>query len=169
MVDRVLAFPREALKFPQEIQARCFGDMWHLISISSSRSECPDREFLRNFKKYGCGSWMTIWFSDLTTDGFEEIKREYPSVKLFATKEARKIIKFVEVLKSRPSPHGDTIIVHCDAGVSRSGAVADFLCDYLDLDRDKFEMDNRCIFPNQHVLRVLRRVAVDYYECEKWY
>jgi hypothetical protein len=49
-------------------------------------------------------------------------------------------------------------MMHLDEFAVRSGAVADFLCDYLGLDREKFDKENN-IYPNAHVKNVLRRVA----------
>lgn len=49
------------------------------------------------------------------------------------------------------------MIVHCHAGVSRSGAVATFSCDYCGLDYNEFIKGNRFIMANPHVLDVLRK------------
>ncbi len=48
------------------------------------------------------------------------------------------------------------MIVHCAAGVSRSGAVGLFVRDYFSLDYSEFKRQNPHIVPNLWVSKVLR-------------
>lgn len=48
-------------------------------------------------------------------------------------------------------------IVHCMAGISRSGAVGTFVNDMVKGDFVKFSMNNPQIHPNAHVTRLLKR------------
>lgn len=67
--------------------------------------------------------------------------------KLFTKQDAKQIIDFVEKNKNKV----DTIFVHCDAGISRSAAVAKFIAEIYKL---KFP-EGYAIY-NKHVYRVLR-------------
>lgn len=56
--------------------------------------------------------------------------------------------------------HSDkkSCVVHCAAGISRSGAVGTFVHDYYQGDYEVFKRDNPHIFPNSHILSLLHRV-----------
>ena len=49
------------------------------------------------------------------------------------------------------------VLIHCAAGISRSGAVGLFCCRYFDLDQKEFRRLNSQITPNLHVLNVLNK------------
>ena len=69
--------------------------------------------------------------------------------------QAKQIVDFIRIEDDRP------IIVHCTAGISRSGAVGEVLNWYLnrfeadDSDSRKFEIMHPDIVPNSHVRRLL--------------
>ena len=71
--------------------------------------------------------------------------------------QAHEILRFIEANRQRH------FLVHCTAGIARSGAVATFIHEYL-TERNKeyvttyeeFKRDNRQIIPNLHVLTQLR-------------
>ena len=159
MITQVLAMPRVCLEMPDLIRKRCANKRWLLISISSTREEVPSMEELADLKRYGCEGFTVLWFSDLTPEMFDdECRRQYPNLVLFSEQDARQILDFVIGVNMRIALGNFTLVVHCDAGISRSGAVADFLCDYLGLDRERFNKENN-IYPNTHVKNILRRVA----------
>lgn len=67
--------------------------------------------------------------------------------------ELRKIVKFVNKHKDK-----DIWIVHCSAGISRSGAVATFIKDKFinDIDKQNFYRENKFINPNLYILNKLK-------------
>lgn len=72
---------------------------------------------------------------------------------LFDTSHAKEVINFI-----RSFSQGDNILVHCFAGVSRSGAIGTFIREVFNTDYDEFKKTNPQIVPNTHVLKVLREV-----------
>jgi len=53
-----------------------------------------------------------------------------------------------------------TLIVHCSAGISRSGAVGTFVNQYLNLDTQKFCFKySKLIYPNKYILDTLFKVS----------
>jgi len=54
---------------------------------------------------------------------------------------------------------GRNFIIHCAAGISRSGAVGQFITDYLELDQMDFRQKNPNILPNGHISRLLNKLA----------
>ena len=51
------------------------------------------------------------------------------------------------------------LVVHCSAGISRSGAIGTFACDYCSMDYNVFIQNNIYIMANPYVLSVLRKGA----------
>lgn len=68
--------------------------------------------------------------------------------------QAKEVVAFAE----RHRDAGLTI-VHCAAGVSRSGAVGSFLSDYYGLDYSEFKRINPQVIPNVYVSKLLRMAA----------
>jgi len=69
---------------------------------------------------------------------------------LFDEEMAKKTVAFIEKYK------GLNFVVHCDAGISRSVAVATFMKDVYEYDRELFEISSDQ-FRNIHVMNLLRR------------
>jgi len=69
---------------------------------------------------------------------------------LFDEEMAEKTVAFIEKYK------GLNFVVHCDAGISRSVAVATFMKDVYEYDRELFEIGSDR-FRNIHVMNLLRR------------
>lgn len=69
--------------------------------------------------------------------------------------QAEKCIDFIE------NNIGKTFYVHCKAGISRSGAISQFILDFFNRDKiynqDDFNFFNRHIRPNNFVLTLLKR------------
>ncbi len=72
---------------------------------------------------------------------------------LFDRAMAERILSFLQNLAGRH------LIVHCHAGVARSGAVALFAHELLGTDAEQFARDNPSIAPNRLVLSMLRDLA----------
>lgn len=129
---------------------------WALISINSS-----DEPFLiegknmKNLQKAGLEMVMSIRFDDIKSMDYEKIKIVHPKIILFNEDHARKIIEFIDLAQRKLEPM--TLLIHCTAGVSRSGAVATFISEYLNL---PFHDEN--IMPNSYVLETIRKTAQAY-------
>ena len=102
------------------------------------------------------GKSITLFFDDI--GHFDKIPDDllniYDKLILFNRDHAKKIIEFQKSLSDKI----EYIIIHCTAGVSRSGAIATFLQDIYhenDEDNEWFSKNNRHIIPNKHVLKVL--------------
>jgi predicted protein tyrosine phosphatase len=69
--------------------------------------------------------------------------------------ELKKIVDFV-------NKHNDkrVFLVHCSAGISRSGAVATFIKDKFinEVDMNKFLIENKFICPNLYILKRLKEI-----------
>jgi predicted protein tyrosine phosphatase len=68
----------------------------------------------------------------------------------------RDIFKWIQFVKANTYTK---IYIHCDAGVSRSGAVAKFMQEYLHLDYEEFRRENPQIVPNIAILKALTKLA----------
>lgn len=69
--------------------------------------------------------------------------------------ELQKIVDFVNKHKDKVD-----FVIHCSAGISRSGAVANFIQHkfYNEVDKDKFMQENKYIQPNLLILRRLKEL-----------
>jgi predicted protein tyrosine phosphatase len=67
--------------------------------------------------------------------------------------QANRLFKFIKKHKNR------SFLVHCAAGISRSGAIGQFINDYLNLDKGRFLMNNPHILPNGHISRLLNNLV----------
>lgn len=106
-----------------------------------------------HYFKRGHDNVLNIVFDDLTQD------KDWNNYvfKAMSESQGEEIVNFIEKNK------GKNFMVHCTAGISRSGAVASFIRDFYlnDEEQDLFERENPHIRPNIHVLSTLKRV---YYE-----
>ena len=84
---------------------------------------------------------------------FDDVDEGFPNA--MTPEQAKQIVDFIRIEDDRP------IIVHCTAGISRSGAVGEVLNWYFnrfeadDSDYRKFEIMHPDIVPNSHVRRLL--------------
>ena len=84
---------------------------------------------------------------------FDDVEEGFPNA--MTPEQAKQIVDFIRIEDDRP------IIVHCTAGISRSGAVGEVLNWYFnrfeadDSDYRKFEIMHPDIVPNSHVRRLL--------------
>lgn len=123
---------------------------YNIISIYSRYCESPIKEDRYNILK--------LEFDDITERELQQYPERY---KLFSENDARRIKDFTD---SRLDPE-KKLIVHCDAGISRSGAVGLCLNDYLNNYIEShyrhlaaFLRDNPYIVPNPYISRVLNKV-----------
>lgn len=81
------------------------------------------------------------------------------NMKAMSFEEADKMFKFIEFWNGQ---HEEVnLIVHCHAGICRSGAVGEFVKFYCDLDSNEFHKMNPNIQPNDWVLNSLFQVAME--------
>ena len=103
---------------------------------------------------------LVMKFDDLTDTEWDRIApATQKGLNLFNEKHAKQIVDFLEKNKGK-----DYCMVHCAAGVSRSGAVGTFINDfYSKVDYFTFMSRNKYVKPNAYVLTTLKKV---YYESD---
>lgn len=94
-------------------------------------------------------AWMTVCFRDYGEK--EELGCSYR----FNEDMAKSVISFLDQNKALC----DTLIVHCDAGMSRSSAIGLWANRYLGLDEKTFMVDNPRKCPNVDALSILMEVS----------
>lgn len=114
-----------------------WGDNCFFISIldpDNSENYFPDSD---NYK--------TVWFYDL--------EYELGDYKIFNNNIAKELIEFILKNKNKSN-----CIVHCTAGVARSGAVGKFINNILgEENKKRFRKSNPHISPNRLVLKLLNK------------
>ncbi len=115
----------------------------------------PDMDFL--FPEDCPTNVLQLKFNDLEAEDWEsESDKAFMEKKgwvLFNESHARKIIEFMDKMDKSKN-----LIVHCVAGICRSGAVGDFARSKFGIPFEEFMRKNRQIAPNSHVFRTLRDV-----------
>jgi predicted protein tyrosine phosphatase len=127
-----------------------------------------------DFKRYDYGCFISILDIDnheqkfdSTIDNFLQVKMwdierdEYQNGELKYEKpsdsELQKIVNFVNANKDKLA-----FIVHCSAGISRSGAVVTYIYNkfLFEIDKEKFLRENSRIQPNLYILNRLMELEV---------
>lgn len=123
---------------------------WALISILDSGSKSVIKS---NNKSYdNLVNTIELTFDDISSDIVIDY---YPNLVLFNKTHAEQIIKFVEKVFNVV----ELIIIHCSAGISRSGAIGLWIVDKYNLDYKEFIKANKQILPNRHVYGLLSSVS----------
>jgi len=89
---------------------------------------------------------------NVITMTFDDIGNEIEGYLVFTKIMAKELFQFIKRNKNRK-----TCVVHCSAGISRSGAVGSFIQGYCDGDWEQFKKNNPHILPNGRVLRMLNQ------------
>ena len=95
-------------------------------------------------------NFLQVKMWDIEEDLFEigELQYEKPN-----DNELKNIVDFINKHKDK-----SVFIVHCSAGISRSGAVTTFLYDKFlsEIDKEQFRRENKYIRPNLYILNRLK-------------
>lgn len=137
---------------------------WALISIWGSTSPLIPEESKTEFEilaSKGCADYKTIQFHDITKKQYDHFKSLYKGAEkrfiLFSKSKARNIIDYINFL--RDDEREITLVIHCEQGVSRSGAIGLFACRYLGLNERRFKLLHPKIRPNAFVYDTLCKIA----------
>ena len=123
-------------------------DKW-IISIYSSPMCCP----MSCFSPFPNAE-------DVLKLQFDDVTERDPDLLHFTSELAKKVKEFISKIKDDGSRE---MWIHCDAGISRSGAVGYVLDEYFNsfltdnsVDRNYFKTANEYIMPNSEVVRLLK-------------
>jgi predicted protein tyrosine phosphatase len=93
---------------------------------------------------------LILFFDDIITDlRMEEDDEDYVYPVLFNDEHVKDILEFINKNGNK------NYIIHCSAGISRSGAVGTYINNYFNLDKTEFYKTNPQIQPNPYVLNKL--------------
>lgn len=95
-----------------------------------------------------------LFFDDIEEDLKlpTKISGQFVIAKAFTEKQSVELFDFIEKHKDKES-----CIVHCTAGISRSGAIGTFINDFYGGDTEEFKKQNPYVLPNGLVLMLLKR------------
>ena len=100
---------------------------------------------------------IVLVFDDIIDDEIGKRLHDKGDCQLFSKEQAKQLYDFI--FKNR---HKSQVLVHCSAGISRSGAVGTFINDFLKKDYFVFKREHPNILPNPYVLRLLKEAANDH-------
>lgn len=96
---------------------------------------------------------ITLQFDDVLNSGELSPTNRSGNTRAFETTDAKKILDLLDA-----NPDAKNCIVHCAAGISRSGAVGQIVNDYYKGDYNVYRRNNPRIMPNQMVIQKLNRL-----------
>ena len=153
MINKVVVLSRSAVE--AVVAARGLASGARCISINSRAAFDPPQQCPLPQSLVEAGLVLPLWFDDIESADEEAVvflggERK----RLFDWRDANEIARFLDAL-----PEGKTLLVHCQAGISRSGAVAEVANEYLNGPgaHEEFMRMNPYIIPNSHVRAILRR------------
>jgi len=114
-----------------------------IISINSTKGETHHK-----FKNNRIKNVIYLDFDDITNEQYN--KYNLTDSKLMELSQAKQINEFIDTYKDIVK----NIVVHCSAGISRSGAVGCVLARYLNGD-DLYLFQKGTISPNQYVSKLM--------------
>jgi predicted protein tyrosine phosphatase len=134
-------------------------DEWIFISVYNNKKDKLIKSDVEidALKSNMCKDHLSLQFWDITKSQYEKFHKSFPGARAFSKKDAKSVIDFLK--KHHNSEKESVLIVHCDAGVSRSGAIGWFACKFLNVNRKMFLHYNKNIFPNKYILKILENMA----------
>ena len=157
MIEKIKIYPRQEILKWILLGIQPFHK-WSLISITGNLdSALTNREKLQ-LKLLSCTDILSLQFVDCSAieahdeSYVEELEKINSSI--FNENHCEQIISFIT--EANKKSEKEILIVHCMAGISRSGAIGTFANDILKLDYNRFKKDNPIVRPNPFILRTLR-------------
>lgn len=151
---KIYVVPRYYIEKQMTNNSNWYRNKW-IISIFSSEkgidfSPLPDRFNI-----------LKLQFDDIAEKDIENINKYEKNSFIFFNKDhAKKIHDFIKTIDVNDKKE---FYIHCDAGVSRSGAVGYILNEYFNKflkddkqDNESFKLNNSHIMPNPLVVRLLK-------------
>ena len=133
--QRVIVCGRQVIENISVWAHYCIDKDFVLISARDRYAESPDVD--------------NPFLKDALFLCFDDIDEDYDDYVCMTQEQAEQVVDFVG--KNKTSP---LIICQCEAGISRSGAMAAAVVWYL-TGNDSQVWDNRYLYPNRHIYRLL--------------
>jgi predicted protein tyrosine phosphatase len=135
------------------------GRKWALLSFHGEHRKFLEDQTYHKFKKIGMVDAISRRFWDVTDDddyirGYSEMQKK---LVLFNREHAKVIVDFVKTMQDMDEEI--VLVAHCNAGISRSGALGVFAAEYIGYGFDRLMKENPRLQPNPFVLRLLREEA----------
>lgn len=148
-MKQIKALPK--LVFDNRFTNELLQQYHYAAFISILDCDNPEEKFDKNLDNF-----LQVKMWDIEEDLWEnnELKYEKPN-----DNELNRIVEFTKTHTDKSS-----FIIHCSAGISRSGAVATFLYDkfLVEIDKEVFRRENKFIRPNLYILKRLKALDSEF-------
>jgi predicted protein tyrosine phosphatase len=169
MIKAIYAIPRIAIAHPLQSNMSAKGSGRNLLISINTYSDgmlITEPGHVVRLKELGYIDHLSLAFADCTAGELHRYRMagniEIPGFMLFSYDDGRAVKAFIDKWMFETL---DRLVIHCDKGQSRSGAVAAWAFYYLSgqglygKTKDQFWADNREISPNEHVAKILCEVS----------
>jgi len=170
MIEKIYIYPRQVVENILASDRATEKRTWALISIYGT----PDRRLLntpelhKKLQGKGCARVLELCFGDFSKETYDRLvasangrDRMLNSIDkkfyLFNEDQAKKTVEFLD--KIYDDPQIKRLVVHCQAGVSRSAAVGVFACRRFKMDENALRKEHPHAHPNAYVYDLLYRVS----------
>jgi predicted protein tyrosine phosphatase len=164
MIDNIIVAPRRYIaSLIDSKETPPPAPEWFLISIFSATTGplIAEKIHFELLAEKNCIDYQAYEFHDITQEQYDSYGRSFTRARnrfiVFSKKQAKDIVGYINKFKN--FQNNITLVVHCEQGVSRSGAVGIFACRYLGLDEHSFRARHPNIRPNPTVYDTLRQVS----------
>ena len=121
----------------------------YLISINNTHTQ----HTYSYFEEVYASNLLKLYFDDVTYNASGNV--------LFDSKMAKEVLRFANFIKLNETDNTE-IIIHCSAGINRSGSIGKFLSDFFIYTYDRLMLENPQIMGNSVVNNLLYREWVYY-------
>lgn len=168
MLNRILAVPRMTIRSLLDNDKwtevslnhihrnRNEPELWALISINGSNEKLLTQEEMQALDlRFGCRMVFSCRFDDVDGYKLEELKQrgiatDYFNV--FNDFDAKSILQFVDTVVEYGIKN---LIIHCYAGISRSGAIGSVIAFNQGIKHSEFMKINPNIYPNKYIVDLM--------------
>lgn len=162
MIKKVLTFPEYKIRgIIEDTYKWNIEEKWALISIYNN-SKYPvirNKQDIKRLREKNCLKTLSLCFGDYTEKQYDYFMDKYKSasrhINLMTNSQAHEIVHFIKKLERYPDIK--TLIIQCKAGISRSGAIGLFACEYYKIDIHHYQLQNN-VSPNYYIYNKLHKV-----------
>lgn len=141
----------------------------HLISINGIDEPTLTDEQIEKLIKHNIHIENSYVFDDINYYNLSEDDKEYIAKKGYIICDAKMAKGLADDISNFMVSDADLLVVHCHAGISRSGATAAVAAFLAGWKCNDFVMNNKHIYPNKYIADlILKELGLDVDDFDKW-
>ena len=156
MIKNVMVYNQQTMKLILSGRGKLSYNEWALITISEPGEGdlIKDCEDCKKLARQNCYEHLSLIFHDINSEQRAALLSEDSNDRFiyFDKNMGQQILDFLNKIQGMRI---EGLVVQCNAGISRSGAVGIFACRYYGLNETQFRESNKYLAPNTLVYDTL--------------